>query len=87
MVYCSKCGFENNSASNYCSKCGQSSQKSKPVSKLWYILPLILGFIGGIVSFLILLKRDHIMAIRCLVIGLAETFIAIILAWMYPGIF
>lgn len=38
-------------------------------SNLWYLLPIFLGLIGGIIAFLILLHSDPRKAVYCVLIG------------------
>ncbi len=50
----------------------------KPKSALWYLLPGILGLIGGIIAFIILRKSDPKKAKFCLVFGVALMMIGIV---------
>jgi len=55
-------------------------------SALWYLLPVFVGLLGGIIGYFILRKKDAGMARNLLIAGAAVTFLAIALqaiAWMY----
>lgn len=41
----------------------------KPKSVLWYMLPVLLGIIGGVIAYFILRKSDSRKAKTCLLIG------------------
>lgn len=82
--FCHKCGSEIQDKNNFCTKCGtavitnQESTKEKSgfVSKshkrspFWYLLPIFLGFVGGIIVYFILKNTDNQKAKRALVIGI-----------------
>ena len=52
---------------------------SKPRSPLWYELPLLFYFVGGIISFLLIRDDDPVKAKRCLVLGIILTTISLLL--------
>ena len=59
--------------------------EGKP-SALWYLLPVFVGLLGGIIGFFILRKKDAGMARNLLITGAVVTFLTIALqaiAWMY----
>ena len=39
-------------------------------SNWWYLLPIFLGIIGGIIAYFVLRKDDHQKAKKCLYLGL-----------------
>ena len=47
-------------------------------SKMWYLLPIFISWIGGIVMFFVLRKRNFPMARNGLIIGLLVTIIPIV---------
>lgn len=49
-------------------------------SKAWYLLPLFLGIIGGIIAYFILRNSDYSKAKYCLIIGVGITLIGIVLS-------
>lgn len=58
-------------------------EKIKPTpSLLWYLLPLLLGFLGGIVAYVYVREEDLDMAKNLFLFGIIPTFIYIILGWM-----
>ena len=66
------------------------SYPEKPRSSAWYLLPILLGIIGGVVAFLIIRNDDPVKARNCLYIGLAMMGIGILfnilVASSVPGI-
>ena len=84
VIYCSKCGNKIIENSNFCKNCetvvitNQESSKKKSgfVSKshkrspFWYILPIFLNLIGGIIAYFILKDSDHQKAKRTLILGI-----------------
>ena len=48
-------------------------------SNAWYVLPIVVGLIGGIIAYLILRHDDPIKAKKCLVIGIIFAIIGIII--------
>jgi hypothetical protein len=52
---------------------------NKP-SKLWYLLPILLGIIGGIVGYIAIKDKDRKMAKNLLIIGVAILIIQTILS-------
>ena len=51
----------------------------KPRSNWWYMLPIFLGLIGGIIAFFVIRKDDPRKAKNCLFIGIGLAIIGIIL--------
>jgi len=51
------------------------SQKQKP-SRLWYLLAIFLGIIGGIIGYFVLKDRDRKFAERLLIIGVVMIIVA-----------
>ena len=66
------------------------SYPEKTRSSAWYLLPILLGIIGGVVAFLIIRNDDPAKARNCLYIGLAMMGIGILfnilIASSVPGI-
>ncbi len=48
-------------------------------SNAWFLLPILVGFIGGIIAFFILRKDDPRKARNCLYLGLVMMVIGIVL--------
>ena len=55
------------------------SYPEKSRSNAWFLLPIFLGFIGGIIAFFILRNDDPKKAKNCLYLGIALMFVGIIL--------
>ena len=62
----------------------------KPRSNAWFLLPVFLGIIGGIIAFFILRNDDPRKAKNCLYLGIVLMIIGIIfnilVAASFPGI-
>ena len=54
------------------------SYPPKQRSNLWYLLPIFLGLIGGIIAFFVLRRDDHSKAKNCLYLGIGLAIIGII---------
>ena len=59
-------------------------QKSR--SNAWYLLPIFVGMIGGIIAYLIIRKDDPHKAKNCIYIGIAMMAIGIILNILLLGV-
>jgi len=55
------------------------SHPEKPRSNVWFLLPIFLGVIGGIIAFFILRRDDQSKAKNCLYLGIAFMIFGIIL--------
>ena len=51
---------------------------SRTRSKWWYLLPIGLGIIGGLVVFLVLRKEDYDLARDCFIWGIVINTVAIV---------
>jgi uncharacterized membrane protein len=62
----------------------------KPRSNAWFLLPIFLGIIGGIIAFFILRQNDPRKAKNCLYLGIVLMIVGIIfniiIAASIPGI-
>ena len=47
-------------------------------SKWWYLLPIGLGIIGGLIAFLVLRKEDYDMARDCFIWGIVINTVALV---------
>lgn len=50
-------------------------EDAKKSSRLWYLAPVFLGLVGGVIAYFILRKDDHKLAKRCLLVGILFTII------------
>lgn len=106
--YCIKCGASLESNNNFCTKCGtviitnqeSTNEKSEFISKshkrspFWYLLPIIVGLVGGIfgivggiIAYFILKSSDPKKAKYCLIIGIIFTVAGLILGALVPLLF
>ena len=86
-IYCSKCGAENEVGSSFCKKCGvdlhaASAEKS---SNWWYLLPILLGILGGIIGYIVIKVKDEKMAKNILYVGLGTFVLGIIFIAAVPS--
>jgi H+/Cl- antiporter ClcA len=56
------------------------SEEYKSRSKAWYLLPIFLGIIGGIIGFFVLRHDSPKMARNCLIIGIITIAIGVVLS-------
>ena len=70
-----------------------TSEECEKSSKLWYLVPIFLGIIGGLIAFLILKKDNPKLAKRCLIVGILLTILPALVGFsvvlygasLYPG--
>ncbi|NIP62458.1 MAG: hypothetical protein GWN01_16935 [Nitrosopumilaceae archaeon] len=56
-------------------------------SNAWFLLPVFLGIIGGLIAYFVLRKDDPTKARNCLILGIIMAFIGIILNIFLAGQF
>jgi ribosomal protein L40E len=87
-IFCNKCGAENEKSSKFCKKCGAAlyyvSQLNKP-SIAWYLLPILLGILGGIIGYFVIRSKDVKMAKNMLYVGLGIFVLGIVLIAAMPS--
>jgi plastocyanin len=75
MPYCTSCGNEVLSDAVFCPKCGKPIQTNanstviRKRSKRWYLLPIFIHIIGGIICYYALKNDDKKLATICLKLG------------------
>ena len=52
-------------------------------SKLWYLMPVFFGFLGGVIGYVAVKNEDRYMAKIVFWLGVAFTFFYVIAAWYY----
>jgi len=62
------------------------SHPQKSRSNVWYLLPILVGMIGGIIAYLIIRKDDPHKAKNCIYIGIVMMAIGIMFNIMLLGI-
>jgi len=88
-LYCASCGAPNPGDSLFCENCGsklasqqgpgvstgalQYATTGKKTSAAWWLMPIFLGWIGGIVAWLVVRENDKSKARRLLWTGIAIT--------------
>ena len=86
-IYCDKCGAENEVGSSFCKKCGANlhgTSAEKP-SNVWYLLPILLGILGGIIGYIVIKAKDERMAKNILYVGLGTFVLGIIFIAAIPS--
>ena len=63
---------------------GEHAEKSR--SSMWYLLPILVGMIGGIIAYLAIRKDDPRKAKNCIYIGLVMVLIGILFNIMLLGV-
>ena len=63
---------------------GGHTEKSR--SSMWYLLPILVGMIGGIIAYLAIRKDDPRKAKNCIYIGLVMVLIGILFNIMLLGV-
>ena len=58
-------------------------QPEKERSSWWYLFPIFLGLIGGIIAYFVLRNDDRKKAKNCLYIGIALAFMGLIVNLMF----
>jgi len=56
-----------------------SSYPERPRSNLWFLLPIFLGLIGGVIAYFILRHDDPRKAKNCLYLGIALAVMGIVM--------
>ena len=90
QLYCTSCGTRNPPDSLFCENCGsklvlQESQHvitsapqyaptAKKTSAAWWLMPIFLMWIGGVVAWLVVRETDKAKAKHMLWLGIATTF-------------
>ena len=80
--FCSSCGMPVAMAAPVAPAYGQPAYQPSPmkpvqkVSGAWWLLPIFLGALGGIIAFFAVLKRRPVMAVAMLILGIILTAIA-----------
>lgn len=59
-----------------------SETEKKSVSKIWYLLPIFMGIIGGVIMFVTLRKEDMEEAKTGLVLGIIVTGFSALIGYM-----
>ncbi|HYC11739.1 MAG TPA: zinc-ribbon domain-containing protein [Nitrososphaerales archaeon] len=82
MAFCPNCGKEVSPEAYACPNCGHPLKQPQPlseprehVSAAWWLLPIFLAWIGGLVGYLVLKDRNRSTAIRILIFGIVWTFV------------
>lgn len=56
-----------------------------PRSRLWYLLPIFLGLLGGLAAWFVLRNSDRVLARNCLLAGIASSAVSVAVSLLYAG--
>jgi hypothetical protein len=88
MTDCYFCKKELPEGKNYCTHCDHTTSTEDPFettsvykrrSNAWYLLPIFLGAIGGVIAIIILRNDDLTKGAYCLIIGIVMMVVGIVL--------
>ena len=81
--YCSNCGAKIDAKAKICPKCGvEQAPIVEKVSNGWYILPLLLGIIGGLIAWVVNKDLNPKKARGFMIFGIVWTIIGIAFWWI-----
>ena len=79
MGYCTFCEKHTTDDVNYCPHCGGNLISNSSITNIshtphlrsawWYLAPIFLGIIGGLIAYFVLKKDDAKLAKNCLIVG------------------
>jgi hypothetical protein len=88
-IFCTNCGNHILESAQFCTNCGKSSnellkthsssqlqsiqQPLQTAGKIWYLLPILFGWFGGIIAWAIIRNRNSKRAKNCLIVGVVST--------------
>ena len=52
---------------------------SRPSNRLWYVVPVLFGILGGIATWFFLRRNDPILAKNCLLVGVISSAVSVLL--------
>jgi uncharacterized membrane protein YeaQ/YmgE (transglycosylase-associated protein family) len=89
MAFCPHCGKEVSPDAFACPACGHPLKQfqpavrpSEPVSGVWWLLPLFLAWIGGLIAYFVLKDRNQTTAEHMLIFGVVWTFVGAVVIWI-----
>jgi len=82
LVINSQQTFDNNLRKDYEIKESVMDMRSRP-SGGWYLMPLLFGFIGGLIGYLVVNNDDNDMAGNLFWLGVAVSFFEVLIIWGY----
>jgi len=97
-IFCTNCGNQMLESAQFCTNCGKSpngilqanipshqqhpSTSTKSASGIWYLLPIFLGWFGGIIAWAVIRNRNSKRAKNCLIIGVIVTIVPMIVFYL-----
>lgn len=63
-------------------KLRREAEPTERISLAWYLLPILLSFIGGIIEWAVIKERNKKVAINLLIVGVVVTIINFIIAFL-----
>jgi|GEM_PF-1810958 len=86
---CLNCGAEINIENQICPECGFKQpviSHFQKVSKLWWLVPLFFGVIGGLTAWLVNRERNPKTAMKLLIFGIAWPIFVMVIYFLFFGI-
>jgi len=77
--YCTNCGLEIDQKVRFCPRCGAEQLltlgETRKHTRAWYVVPLLLGIVGGIIGYIVIKDDDKKMATNLLITGTVMMFV------------
>jgi len=93
LAFCPNCGKEVSPEAFTCPNCGHPLRQplpplepKKPVSAAWWLLPIFLAWIGGLIGYFVLKDRNRSTATHILIFGVIWTFLGVIVLVAIAGL-
>jgi hypothetical protein len=84
--FCVNCGAEIDASAKICPRCGvEQPIIPQKISKLWWILPLFFGLIGGLIAWLVNKERNPKTAKNILIFGIVWSVLWVIIVPILMG--
>ena len=94
MAFCPHCGKEVSMEAIACPNCGhplkQSSPAIKPVERIsrwWWLLPILLQWVGGLICYLVLKDRNPHTAQNMLILGVVMVAVVFVTTLLFFALF
>lgn len=81
--FCPNCGSKINSKAVICPSCGvKQVAVEEDVSSMWYLVPLLFGFLGGIVAWAVNKDRNPKKARKMMIFGIVWSVLIMVLFFL-----